>query len=112
MYAFRRTLRRARDYRLLGYLDRCASINIGHWRRRIYLNVVFVFDLLNPCFIIENEIQRPGRVFRINAFLIVDYDRTDYGQHEPMNSIARMFNYFSDLYERTLEKSIFVLHIL
>lgn len=113
MYALRRTVKRDRNYRLPSYLDRCASINIEPlWRRRINLNVLFVFDLLRNRIRASNlssmiRLNDPIRQLRSNEFLVVDYHRTDYGQHEPMNSLARMFNAFSHLYDHSLSKAAF-----
>lgn len=113
MYALRRTVRRDRNYRLPSYLDRCASINIEPlWRRRINLNILFVYDLLSgriksPALLSLVRFNNPVRTFRRTELLVVDFHRTDYGQHEPMNNIVRMFNYFSDLYDQSLTRNVF-----
>lgn len=113
MYALRKTVRRDRNYRLPSYLERCKSINIEPlWRRRINLNVLFVFDLLCDRINSSNlsskiRLNDPVRSFRKNEFLVVEYHRTDYGQHEPMNSLARMFNAFSHLFDESLSKNVF-----
>lgn len=113
MYALRRTVHRDHNYRLPNYLERCASIEIEPlWRRRINLNVMYVFDLLrgrinSPNLASKIRFNNPVREFRVNEFLVVDFHRTDYGQHEPMNSIIRMFNAFSQLYDESLTRNVF-----
>lgn len=113
IYALRRTVKRDVNYRLPSYLDRCASINIEPlWRRRINLNVLFVYDVLS-CRIKSHvlsslvRVKTPVRAFRNNEFLVVDFHRTDYGMHEPVNNIVRMFNYFSDLFAQSGSRSVF-----
>lgn len=113
IYALRRSVRRDRNHRLPPYLERCESIGIEPlWRRRINLNVLFVFDLLRhrldaPALMSVIQLKIPVRAFRSNEFFVINYHRTDYGQHEPVNSMLRMFNIFSQLYSETVSRNVF-----
>lgn len=113
IYALRRSVQRDQNYRLPPYLQRCKSIGIEPlWRRRIYLNVMFVFDLLRhrinaPELMSRVQLKVPSRALRDSDFFVVNYHRTDYGQHEPVNSILRMFNVFSRFYTATVSRDVF-----
>lgn len=110
IYALRRSVWRGRDFRLPPYIERCQSIGIEPlWRRRINL---FVFDLLRnrlkaPALMNRIRLKVPVRTFRSAEFFVIDFHRTDYGQHEPINSILRMFNVFSHLYSSTVSRDVF-----
>lgn len=113
IYALRRTVRRDCNFRLPPYLDRCQSIKIEPlWRRRINLNVLFVFDLLRnrldaPDLLSRIRLKIPVRSFRSAEFFVIDFHRTDYGQHEPVNSMLRMFNAFSSCYDSVVSRNVF-----
>lgn len=113
MYALRSTVRRDQYHRLPPYLERCKSIGIEPlWRRRVNLNVLFVFDLLRgrvsaPELMSRVQLKIPARTFRGSEFFVIDYHRTEYGQHEPLNSVLRMFNAFSHLYDPSVSREVF-----
>lgn len=51
-----------------------------------------------PGLLLRIRLKIPARASRNNEFFVIGYHRTEYGQHEPVNSMLRMFNVFSRLY--------------
>lgn len=113
MYALRHSVRRDANYRLPPYVDRCGSIGMETLsRRRLNLSAMFVFDLLRGR-VDSSELRSklrinvPSRQLRCEPFLILDSHRTNYGLYEPVNSVARAFNIFSDCYDRNVTRQRF-----
>ena len=113
IYALRRTVSRDANHRLPPYLDRCNSVGIEPlWRRRINVNVCFVFDLLRqrisaPELLSKLRPNVPSRSFRNSSFFVTDSRRTKYGRHEPFNSLVSMFNAFAHLYDSSVSREVF-----
>ena len=113
IYALRRSIRRDEEYRLPPYETRCELIGIEPlWRRRINLSVMFVFDLIRGRLdapVLMSKIQRKISVRSLmhEEFFVISCHRTNYGQHEPINKMLRMFNFFSEFYCDMVSRHVF-----
>jgi hypothetical protein len=90
-------------YDLPPYVDRCALIHLETLaERRANACVMFVFEILSGRVNRSNllsliSINAPWYHTRVGDFLRVDFHRTNYGVHEPLNGAVRSFNEFAGL---------------
>ena len=113
MYALRRTVKRDQHFRLPPYASRCKDIGIESLeRRRTNQSVFFIFDLLRerikaPILRSFLTINEPTRELRDHDMMLVDFHRTQYAYHEPIDSMCRAFNQFSHLYDDVVSRDEF-----
>jgi hypothetical protein len=95
------------------YVDRCALIRLETLtERRANACVMFIFDILSGRVNSSNllsliSINAPWYHTRASNFLRVDFHRTNYGVHEPLNGAVRSFNEFADLFDLHLSRNQF-----
>jgi hypothetical protein len=84
-------------------VDRCALIHHDTLvERRANACVIFIFDILSGRVNSSNllsliGINAPWYHSKTSDFLRVDFHRTNYGVHEPLNCAGRSFNEFAGL---------------
>jgi hypothetical protein len=85
-------------YDLVPYVDRCALICLETLTRRCCdVCVMFVFDVLSGRVGSLNLwsldiVIAPHYPIRCGDFLRIDFHRTTYGVHKPLNDVDRHFN--------------------
>jgi hypothetical protein len=94
-------------------VDRCALILLETLAER-HANAcyMFVFDILSGRVNSSNllsliSINAPWYHTRASDFLRVDFHRTNYGVHEPLNGAVRSFNEFAGLFDLHLSRNQF-----
>lgn len=98
---------------LAPYNERCNDLSLLTLEhRRKLLSSCLVYNILNgltdSSFILENlKLQVPHRSLRQQEFLNIPFHRTNYGTHEPINSISRDFNDVSENFDFNISKAIF-----
>jgi hypothetical protein len=95
------------------YLERCALICLETLaERRANACVMFIFDILFGRVNSSNllslfSINPPWFHTRMSDFLQIDFHRTNYGIHEPLNGVVRSFNELADLFDLHLSRNHF-----
>jgi hypothetical protein len=98
-------------------MDRCALTRLETLaKRRAHACVMFIFDTLSGRVNSSNllsliSINAPWYHTRAGDFLRVDFHRTNYGVHEPLNGAVRSFNEFAGLFDLHLSKNQFFNHL-
>jgi hypothetical protein len=98
---------------LLPYVDRCALIRLEILaKRRANACVMFIFDILSGRVNSTNllsliSINAPWYHTWTSDFLLVDFHRTNYGIHKPLNGAVQSFNEFAGLFDLHLSRHQF-----
>jgi hypothetical protein len=93
------------------YVDRCALIRLETLaKRRANACVMFIFEVLSGRVNSSNllpliSINAPWYHTRTSDLLRVDFYRTNYGVHEPLNRAVRSFNEFASLFDLHLARN-------
>jgi hypothetical protein len=95
------------------YVDRCTLIRLKTLAERSANTcVMFIFVILSGRVKSSNllsliSINAPWYHTRAGDFLRVDFHRTNYGVHEPLNGAVRSFNEFAGLFDLHLSRNQF-----
>jgi hypothetical protein len=93
-------------------VDRCALIRLETLaERRANTCVMFFFDILSGWVDSSNLLSLISKnapwYHTTSNFLRVDFHRTNYGVHEPLNGAVRSFNEFAGLFDIHLSRNQF-----
>lgn len=95
------------------YNDLCSELNLlSLSNRRKFLSCCFIFNIIqgysdSPFILQSISFEVPSKSLRNHNILHIQHHRTNYGMHEPINSMSKSFNKISDTFDFNISKNLF-----
>ena len=108
-----RTLPWSNPSELPPYIDRCRLLDMDTLAKRrnisraVFVGKLFAGQIDAPAILSQLNIYVPARSLRSWNFLRLDYQRTNYGQNEPIRAMCNVFNRFFDYFDFNVTIDVF-----